>query len=285
MRTRRVDVVADHDAPGSQDRALQQRVARSARAFSTVIPAHAFYAGTTAVALHGLPLEQAIDRLCVAVHSPARALRGSGVRGIKVSPALASVRDLNGLRVASPASTWAMLADELTVRQLVILGDAIVRVPRDAHGRPRPEAQLATIEQLRAAMEAPRRRGRRALEAALEDVRVGSMSPLETDFRLVSTRGGLPEPRLDVEIRDDAGRLLGISDAVYVDERVIAEVEGDHHRMSKAQWDRDIAKYAAYTAQGWEVVRLTSRHIRGPRPEAVQIVREALTRRGWRGLR
>lgn len=274
----------DDSEPGALDRERQRALARSARACSLVMPPDAFFVGPTALALLGLPIDSGLvlDAVHVAVHSPARALRARAVRGSRVAPGLASVREVDGLRVASPASTWALLAGELSVRQLVVLGDAIVRVPRDEKGRPRPEARLGTVEQLRAAAEAPWRRGRRRLSAALERVRVGSMSPLETDFRLVTGEAGLPEPDLDVEIRDEAGRLLGISDAVYRRQRVIAEVEGDHHRTSREQWDRDIQKYAAYAAQGWEVIRLTSRDIRGAAPRAAEMVREALARRGWR---
>jgi hypothetical protein len=108
------------------------------------------------------------------------------------------------------------------------------------------------------------------------------MSPLETDFRLGASAVGLPEPDLDVEIRDHAGHRLGISDAVYPAYRTVVEVEGDHHRTARSQWNRDIEKYAAYSTEGWEVVRLTAQHIRGPRPEAAGIVRAVLLRRGWR---
>jgi len=162
------------------------------------------------------------------------------------------------------------------------VGDAIVRIPRDDRGRPRPAQQKATIEALRAAALVPWRRGRERLLAALELIRVGSMSPLETDFRLVTARAGLPEPELDVEIRDDAGRLIGIVDAVYREQRVIVEVEGRHHATSDRQWNRDLDKYAALAAAGWEVIRVTSRHIRGENPRVVALVAEALARRAVR---
>ena len=128
------------------------------------------------------------------------------------------------------------------------------------------------------------RRGRPKLLRALERVRVGSMSPLETDFRLLTTAAGLPEPDLDVVIRDERGTLLGIADARYEAYRVIVEVEGDHHRTSRGQWRRDIAKHAAYVRAGYEVVRLTGFDVRGAggaSPTAPLIVREALERHGF----
>ena len=219
----------------------------------------------------------------VGVVAPRRAPRRRGIRGVKVDAALVAVRTHAGLPVASPASTWAMLGAALSVRDLVRVGDAIVRVPRDARGVPMPHERLATVAQLEAALRAGRRRGAGRLREALALVRVGSSSPLETDFRIDAAAAGLPEPELDVEVRDRRGRLLGISEIVYSRFRTVVEVEGDHHRTSRAQWARDIEKYAAYVAEGWEVVRLTSLHIRGRDPRAVGIVAAVLRRHGWHG--
>ena len=162
-----------------------------------------------------------------------------------------------------------MLGRELSMRELVVVGDAIVKIPRDHRGRLQPEQQLATIEQLRRAVKAGHRRGVAKLREALAHIRVGSSSPLETEYRLDAAAAGLPEPELDVEIRDAGGSLCGITEVVYPEYRTLVEIEGDHHRTDQQQWDRDIEKYAAYVAAGWEVVRLTSRHIRGPHPRAV----------------
>ncbi len=76
--------------------------------------------------------------------------------------------------------------------------------------------------------------------------------------------------------------MLGITDLVYPAQRTIVEIEGDHHRVSRAQWERDIAKYAAYAAHGWEVVRLTAGHVRGDAPSGARIVASVLRRRDSR---
>lgn len=266
-----------------EDIEVRRAVMRRATAYSLIMPDGAFFAARTAAVILGLPVaHDPTADLCVAVHSPGRGLRAKGVRGVKVSPALASLRVVDGLPVSSPASTWAMLPDELDLRRLIVVGDALVRIPRDAKGRPQPGLRLASIGQLRRAAEVPWRRGRPLLDEALDHIRVGSMSPLETDFRLAAVAAGLPEPDLDVEVRNAGGRLLGISDAVYAEYRTVVEVEGDHHRTTRMQWHRDIEKYAAYNAEGWEVVRLTSEHIRGRDRRAAGIVRAALSRRGWK---
>ncbi|MBO9624962.1 MAG: hypothetical protein J7484_01155 [Microbacterium sp.] len=242
---------------------------------------HAFFCDRTAAVLWGLPLGHG-DDLDVAVAAPHRAPRRGGIRGRQVMPELVMLRELDGFRLTSPASTWAMLGARLSVRSLVRVGDAIVRVPRERGGHRRDDLQLASLARLEAAIAVGRRPGVARLREAIEMVRVGSASPLETDFRLDAAADGLPEPELDIEIRDARGVLLGVTEIGYREYRVLVEIEGDHHRTSKEQWNRDIEKYAAYVAQGFEVVRLTGAHIRGPRPTATARVREALVRHGWR---
>lgn len=266
--------------PLARDRAARSLVLARARAFEPVRPAGAFYIGRTAVVIHDrfFDSDDGSRPLEVAVLAPGRAPRARGILGRQLAPQLTSQRVVEGLPVASPAATWAGLATELSVVELVKLGDALVRIPRGAGGVPLPAEQRATVAQLRAAADVPRRVGRAQLHAALERIRVGSMSPLETDYRLAAQDAGLPEAELDCEIRDDRGSLLGIGDLVHTGPRVVVEVEGQHHRTSRAQWERDIEKHAALVATGWEVVRVTRSHIRSG--QAVARVRDALARRG-----
>lgn len=253
---------------------------RTARAYQLVMPAHAFFCGLTAAVVYGAPVTHG-EPLEVAVHSPARAVRRRGIHSVKVAPHLASVRTHEGLRVSSPASTWAMLGATLTERELVILGDAMVRVPRDDRGR--LTTALATIDELKRAVAAGPRRGIGRLRRAVALVRVGSASPLETEYRLDAEANGLPDAELDVEIFDACGSRIGITEFEYRPYGILVEIEGDHHRTSRAQWLRDIDKYAAYVAAGWEVVRLTSNHVRSGR--ASSIVQAALRRHGWEAER
>jgi len=280
VRCRPEPAATDEDESLSRLQLARRSEARSARAYSTVMTSHAFFAGRTAALLQGATIDQG-TQLDVGVFAPERAPRRTGVRGIKVAPKLVHVHTYDGMRMTTPASSWAMLGAELSVRELVALGDSIVRIPRDERGVLMPDERLATVAQLERAVGAGRRVGVAKLREALPLIRVGSASPLETEYRLAAAEGGLPEPELDVEIRTARGRLLGISEVVYRQSRTVVEIEGDHHRTDRKQWNRDIDKYAAYTAEGWEVVRLTSLHIRGKHARAVGIVRSVLLRRGW----
>jgi len=269
----------DDDSPGARDRRMRRKLLRNVAGYETVRRPHVFYAGRTALGILALPFGGDPDApLTVAVITPAQRPRMIGVTSTRLSANLATVTEYDGLPVTSPASTWAMLAGELSERELTILADAIVRIPRGTGGAPQPERQLATPAQLRAAALAPYRRHRAKLLRALERARVGSMSVLETEYRPAAEDAGLPEPDLDVEIRDARGRLIGIGDLVHREEGVVVEVEGDQHRTSRAQWDRDLEKHAAYNAAGWKVVRVSARHIRGSR-RAVEMVGAALAGR------
>ncbi|MGK3951547.1 DUF559 domain-containing protein [Microbacterium sp. I2] len=268
---------ADLSVHDAARRSEQRRI----QAYATAMRPHAFLAGRTAAVHLGLSIDPD-TRLEIGVLAPARAPRARGVRGVKVAPHLANIRVHAGVRTTDAASTWAMLGSELSVRELVALGDQIVRIPRDRRGGLVPRDRLATIDELTTSVSAGRRRGIGRLADALPLIRVGSSSPLETDFRLDAEAAGLPRPELDVEIRDRRGVLLGITEFVFRKYRTVVEIEGDQHRTDRKQWNRDIEKYAAYATEGWEVVRLTSAHVRSADHRGVSIVRSVLQRRGWR---
>lgn len=269
--------------PLAVDRQRRADAFRDARAYAEVMRPGAFFCGRTAACLLGAPVapEGLLD---VAVFSPHRAPRARGIRGRKVAPHLAAVQTLEGLPVSTPATTWAMLGRDASERELIIVGDRFVRIPRDSFGRQHPELASATVLDLQTATDAGARPpATTRLRRALEQIRVGSSSPLETEFRLDAAMAGLPVPVLDKEIRDASGRLLGISEIVYPEFRTVVEIEGDHHRTSRDQWHRDIEKYRAYVDAGWHVERLTSKHIRNSR-HGVSIVAAALAKRGWSGF-
>ncbi|MDQ0613816.1 hypothetical protein QF046_001457 [Microbacterium sp. W4I4] len=264
-------------SPLALSRAVARRIRSKALSFLHVMPEGGFVCGKSAAALREYPITPG-DDLDIGTITPHRSPRGRGIKGRRIEAHLVEVELLDGIPVTTPASTWAMLAKDPSVRELTQVADAILHIPRDNHGRPHPELAGGTREDLQAMIDAGRRIGVNRLREALACARVGSASPLETDYRLDAEADGLPEPELDVEIRDARGRLIGISEIVYPAYKTVVEVEGDHHRTSRRQWNRDIQKYRDYAEAGWEVVRLTSQQIRVDRT-ATRIVRAVLNRR------
>lgn len=250
-----------------------------ARSYLLIAATDAFFCGKTAAAILGLPVPLTCgDVLHVGRPAPARAPRVAGVRGTQVRQGRAAIGVFRGFPVTSPASTWAMLGESLDVEELVVLGDAMASevCARSRQGPPREP--LATLAELREAMSGRGRPGAPKLRQALALVRTGSSSPPETQLRLALLRAGLPEPELDVEVRDPSGRILGRSELAYVRKRVAFEYESDHHRVEQRQWNRDIGKYQDYAEAGWKVVRVTAHLLYRERQELVRQARVALAR-------
>jgi hypothetical protein len=251
----------EHDGLSAGE-AQRDRIERAALRFSVYMGSHEFLSHTTAAGLWGIPLPLLDDEaIHVSVRAPRRAPRGAGVRGHQLSERLSEVvehPDL-GLRVTAPATTWGLLG--LLLRHpydLVAAADGIVRVDRVAGPRgfvKRPA--LAALRDLEQAI--PRKRkGVAALREALPRVRPGAASRPETWLRLTLCDAGLPEPETDVDVYDESGEFLGCVDLAYQRYKVALEYEGDHHRTSREQWNRDLEKHAALTRAGWRVIRVTA---------------------------
>lgn len=278
----------DESALAREARVLRAEIRRLARALSTTARAGWFFSHVTAAVLWDVPvpirlLRRCAERIDVAVPGAQRAPRGRGVRGHQLSEDLVMVRQCDGLAVASPASVWAQLAPELTVEELIELGDAIVYIPRRRGMQRGTTADaLGTVDQLATALVAGRRVGAARLREALPHIRVGAASPGETRIRLAVIAAGLPEPTLDHDVFARDGSAIGFTELAHPRYRLLHEYEGDHHRVDRTQWNRDIDKHAACVAAGWEVTRLTAAHVYPSTAPAVARVRDALIRAGWR---
>lgn len=278
-----------------------RRVHERAAQYAPVMPTAGFFCGITAAALWDTPLPGGIlasgsgadeesahstndpDILDVGVLWPHRALRGSGVRGHAIRPELVSTvtHPRSGLRLTSPASTWAMLGGQLPhLYDLIAIGDHLVRMQRPPYSRPWENVPppLATIAQLIAAAGAGRRTGVAALREAVPSVRTGSASRMETWTRLTLVDAGLPEPVLDHDILDRNGRFLARVDMAYPQWKIAIEYDGRHHGEGE-QWERDVDRLARLEAEGWLVIRVT-RTLLFAHPETVAArVRAAIARR------
>lgn len=135
-----------------------------------------------------------------------------------------------GLRLTSPTQTFLDMAHCLTLVDLVVLGDSLVRRKRTT-----PEA-LASRAREKAGPYS--RLARRA--AAL--VRPGVDSPMETRLRLLIVLAGLPEPEVDHRVHDEDGALLRRYDLSYLPFPLIIEYDGRQHAESDEQWLTDIGR-------------------------------------------
>ena len=258
----------------------REAITRAAYRFTAHMHDHEFFSHSTAAVMWGAPLPR-LHRtdVHVSVLSPHRAPRGSGVRGHQLAArsVVLSCPIEHRIALTDPATTWALLAAELRhPYDLVAAADAIVRVERMPGSRSRLlRPALATRADLEAAIPSGRR-GVVALREALDRVRPGVASRMETWMRLTIVDAGLPEPVLDHDVYDALGRFLGCLDAAYPELRVGMEYEGDHHRTDERQWQRDIVKHDDLVRAGWRVIRVTRSQLLNEPRALVARIHEAL---------
>lgn len=246
------------------------------------LPHHTFFSGTTAAVIWGAPVPPTTtDDLEVGAFAPRRPPRKLGIHGTTYREHLVTVTIHRGLRVVTPASLWCTLGPRLSRDERVALGDSLIHEARVPGTRRLEAPALTTVTELAATMSRGRRPGIVALREALPLLSTQSASPPETHLRLRCREWGLPVPALDFDVRNAHGRLLGASELAFPKFRVALEYEGDHHRTSVRQWNRDIEKQQAYAAAGWTMIRVTARMLYREPHRLRAAVATALRARGW----
>lgn len=212
-----------------------------ARAYAVRMPAQQFFSHITAAQLWDVPMSRALEsrtRLDVSVMAPAHPPQLRGVSGHRLS-APTDVVERSGLRVVAPAIAWAQLAGTLSVTELIVAGDHLLRRKRPA----------STMAQLEAAANRPN------LREALRSVRPRTDSPQETRLRLLLVADGLPEPVVAHTVTTDAG-FVATPDLAYVKARVAIEYLGSDHWTDPRVFADDIQRRELLHAAEWRVVEV-----------------------------
>lgn len=192
----------------------------------------------SAARLWGAPTPNSSGEVHVTRPATSRA-RTAGVIGHRTIGGTTMMR--HNLPASDPTTLFLELAPELSVPDLVAIGDHLVLDPRvlDPHDiRP-----YVSLEELRTGCSAAKGRGVRRARAAAELVRVGAESRRESVLRLLARDAGLPEPVLQHELFDLSGRWIGAFDLAWPEACLIAEYDGDQHRTSTQQYERDIRRF------------------------------------------
>jgi hypothetical protein len=247
-----------------------------AREYAARMPDDQFFSHVTAAILHGLPVPAYLwlDRSTLDVATTVREHRraGRGVVGHFVPAGNVTVTDVRGLRAASAVDAWCQLATILSVEELVIIGDSLVR-------RQQPFATMAQLES--AVVRNVGHPGVRRLRAALEWIRPRTDSPRETTLRLIIVHAGLPEPEVNVELLNRFGAFMAFGDLVYVRYKILIEYDGGEHRENEKQFHRDIDRLDEPMEEGWRVIRVNTSHLGHRKHTLIERIRRALLERGW----
>ena len=262
-------------------------IADLAAAYATRMPPDQYFSHGTAAALLGLRLPEVHLRhvsgvsvlgglvLDVSAPTPRRAPRLRGVRGHELLSSV-RVRTLpSGLRVSDAVETWCQLAAELSVDDLIVMGDGLVC----------RQSPLATVSELTAAVAGwGARPGGPALRRALLDIRSRTDSARETMLRLMIVRAGLPEPVVNFEICNRLGAVIGLGDLAYPSYRVLLEYDGGQHRSDERQFHIDISRLDAFMEEKWRVIRV-NKSLMQQRSTLLGKVGTALEAGGWSATR
>lgn len=265
-------VTPRRDVHGDEHAERFAALVEKCHAYVPVAPRQFAFSHVTAARLYRMPVPEVLERRAsIDVSTPGDTRpRRRGVIGHRLEPR--EIRVLDGLPVVAPELCWLQLAASLSVDDLVVAGDHLVR----------RKSPTSSVRAIRAALgEIAGARGVRTARAALVDIRPGTDSPPETRTRLVLIRAGLPEPVVGHTVIDDDGYFVGTPDLAYVAERIAIEYEGEVHRTDVRVFDDDIDRRERFERAGWRVVRVRAHHLRDPRALAER-VRLLLIERGAR---
>lgn len=247
-----------------------------AASFQTRMRQGVVFSHTTAAHVHGfyLPSRLATDlRVHVATTEESKRPRTRGVKHHLIPEGRVNVTKIGSLLTTAPLDTWCMLAKLLTVDEIIVIGDQLVR-------RQQP---FATMDDLhRAVRRHTGRHGVKKLRAAMPSIRARTDSPKETEVRLLLMRAGLPEPSINVPILDRAGNHIRLGDLVYENERVLIEYDGGQHRSDDVQFHKDIDHLERAMESGWRVIKVDKHLLRDSPQVIVARTRAALRERASR---
>lgn len=173
--------------------------------------------------------------------------------------------------VTSPTDTFLDLAVSLSLVDLVVLGDSLVR-----RGRTTPDKLVAVAQKATG-------RGSRLARRAASLVRAGVDSPMETRSRMLRVLSGLPELETDIRFYDPVTHaLVRRLDAGDRATRTGVEYDGKHHVQREQQWASDIARREEFADEEWRIVTLISKDIFSTPADTVRRLERILRRRGMK---
>ena len=222
----------------------------------------AYASHASAARVHEVPIPAIPDEHVTVLADKDRRRRG-GIRCHLRSSGRVIVVD--GIRVSDYCQMFVELAELLTLVDLVIVGDNLVR-----KGRTTPEELTAFC----ASSDLP---AAHAARVACRYVRARVDSPMETRLRMLIVLGGLPEPEVNLAIHDERGVPVRRYDLAYRRSRTVIEYDGRHHIERERQWEHDVRRREATEDDGVRMLVVVAKDV-FQQPEE-------LLRRIWRVLR
>lgn len=242
-----------------------------ARAALLTQPAGATATHFTAARVMGAPVtDHPLEHVTVSTSAQRR--RRRGLRCHVAALAAAERHVMYGVRITAPQRLFLEMAEYLSLVDLVVLGDWLVR------GR-----FLTCRDLVEYCADSSDRHVAHARRAAAY-VRDRVDSPMETRLRMLLVLAGLPEPEVNREVRDEHGSVVLRLDLSYPSVKVAVEYDGRHHAELVEQRHRDLDRRDDLEDDAWRLVVVTSRGIYVEPAKTLERVWRALRSRGWSRL-
>ncbi|MFE6235765.1 hypothetical protein [Cellulosimicrobium sp. NPDC057862] len=243
------------------------------RAAARVLPDGAALSHVTALRLVGIEVPWRLaddDRIHVVTPRRDQRLQRANVVAHFCGQRALETTIAHGIPVTSPAQTWLHLAHTLPPDDVVVLADSMTRRKDPA----------TTVGELRRLMDMTyKMRGIVRCREAIDLVRPGTDSSMETRTRLLLVQAGLPCPQVNFPAHDGAGRFLALPDLSYPELRIAIEYDGDIHRTDPATWRRDVERRQRLGDADWIIVTATADDVLRHPERLVRRVRAARGRR------
>lgn len=179
---------------------------------------------------------------------------------------------VRGIRTTDPIATFIDCAGWLSLVDLVVLGDALVK-----------QFGISPDELRRVCRWSKDYYAGNARRAA-EYVRAGVDSPMESRLRMLIVLAGLPEPRVNVVVYNDDGTWRRRYDLYYEEVGLIVEYDGRQHAEDPAQWTSDLQRREEFDDEGLRIIVVTSKGIYVEPLRTLQRIRRQLVLRGMKDV-
>lgn len=237
------------------------------RAALSIHPASAYASHLSAAAVHDLPVPDRPFVHVTVLHEKDRRFRPE----IKchVTNRVLKIEVKRGIRTTGLVDTFIACAGMLSLVDLVILGDAIVRKYKITAAQLRRACEMSTDYYA----------GLARTGAALVRDRVDS--PMETRVRLLIVFAGLPEPEAGHRVFNDDGTWRRRFDLYYERIKLVVEYDGRQHAEDPAQWQSDIDRREELDDDGRRLLIVTARGIFKEPERTLQRIHRQLVLLGW----
>jgi uncharacterized protein DUF559 len=184
----------------------------------------------------------------------------------------ARVLTVDGVSVSAYSRLFVELAGQLSLVELVAVGDYLVQQRWTTPGR-----------LVKTSTEFTGRHARLA-RAAAGFVRERVESPMETRLRMLIVLAGLPEPVVNASLRLEDGTPVRRYDLSYPQGRLVIEYDGRQHVERVDQWESDLDRREAIDDDGWRILVVTSRGLFVEPGRTLERIARVARLRGVRGV-